>query len=375
VLRILPGLVHELAVRCELLQSRLDAQARREEPLRSHAERGAAAVRELAGRVQALRDNPRLRLEGLEGSHLRNYRALLDQVILYERFLLTPLERFAAPDHLLTTLCATLASEIRWPLPPPLVSAYSTEYFWTLTGLNVVRAPAIEAAGALSLPDLCHELGHHLAWHFIDALAVGFSEALSAHLADAHRTVADKPWLQAQLLKLREIWTDRWLHEFVADIVATYLVGPPYGWQHVRLCAGQGLRLEDVDQLYGSTTHPADEARLRVVARSLRVLGYDEEGAELNDLWDKFTDASRWRRGPGYLVCYPEDVLLPLIESTIAGCRTMGLRPALDAAPGSIQAFVADAWAHFRGDPHGYHAWEAEAMKTLTDRLESPDRS
>jgi hypothetical protein len=29
-------------------------------------------------------------------------------------------------------------------------------------------------------------------------------------------------------------WIDSWLPEFVGDMVATYLVGPAFGWQHIR---------------------------------------------------------------------------------------------------------------------------------------------
>src|SRR5207248_1346868 len=89
-------------------------------------------------------------------------RELDRRAALVEFYLLPFVERYSESDRRLTRLCHRLAQQVRWPLSPPLVVAFSNQYYWTLSGYPLVCAPAAEIHTLLRLPDLCHELGHKL---------------------------------------------------------------------------------------------------------------------------------------------------------------------------------------------------------------------
>lgn len=132
----------------------------------------------------------------------------------------------------LTRLCHRLAEQVRWPLPAPLVTAISSQYYWTQPVFNVICVPTAEETTLLGLPDLCHELAHVLFLHHETILLGDFIQLLAAYIAqerqqvDAHQR---PPEYRALYDYLFTQWRDAWVQEFVSDMVATYLVGLAFG--------------------------------------------------------------------------------------------------------------------------------------------------
>ena len=378
MLKLLPALIRDLISRCAAMEQRFENTRSRCVDVRAHAERGCEATRQLREEAESLREEldrllaePDLGDLSLLRTYVRTYREIVRQVTRYERFLLCFVERYSDADRRLTALCKAVTAEVGWPLPPPLVGAFSHEYYWTAPDLGVVGAPITEADSLLGLPDLCHELGHNLARVHHAALTGTFVEDLTRHLAVAEETLRDaEPRIKAQLTKLREIWTDHWVHEFVADIAATYIIGPCYGLQHIRFCTGYEPRKPDLDILYTNITHPDEEARLRVVSTTLDQLGQRENGDDLNQLWDSYARTTNRKRLGGYAVCYPESVLFPLVKSTIAGCRQLGIRSFdHDGHEDAVRRRVASAWWRFRHEPEEYFRCEAAEFADLVSKL------
>jgi hypothetical protein len=135
-------------------------------------------------------------------------------------------------------------------------------------------------------------------------------------------------------------------------MVATYLVGPAYGWQHVRLCASTSSAAYH-PTLGERADHPADEARLRDMVAVLTHMGATETGARITSLWNSYLDASRKSRPQDYEVCYPQTLLESLAKNVIAGCRSLGVRgfdqPA-EGPPSHVPALLAEAWDRFLAD-------------------------
>jgi hypothetical protein len=288
--------------------------------------------------------------------------------MLVECYPLLFVERYAESDRRLTRLCRRLAQQIRWPLTPPLVGGFSTQYYWTMAPFGVICVPAAEESTVLGLPDLCHELGHILLLQEEPRFTQTFLGGLAAYIvAEQRRVVAGQRASQYTALyaQLFAQWRDQWLREFVCDMIATYLVGPAFGWQHIRLCAG-GSRSAYRPAFGETAEHPADDARLRGVTSVLATLGIAT--TQLETLWADYLRMSGERRPPDYERCYPDSLIKSLAIKTVEGCRAVGLR-GFDEIPnpreGDIIGLIDEAWQRFLADPAPYLEWERMRMDQL----------
>jgi hypothetical protein len=365
----LRGLLHDLAQRCALLRDRVAALPV-DSDVRDHALLTYQIVERVRRDVAQLLVDPSLGTPALLRNHLHLYQRWNELTSFVESYTLPYIERYAEPDQRLTWLCRRLAEQVHWPTPLPLIAAFSNQYYWTVPDLNLICAPATEGMTLLGLPDLCHELGHILLHH--EARFTGdFIRELAAYIAHEQRRVAAQqrpPEYQRLYDLLFAQWHDAWLQEFVADMVATYLVGAAFGWQHVRLCAG---RSQDAyhPALGEASEHPADEARLRGVLAVLERLGAQEVGNEIDGLWHDYLAVSGETKPADYEVCYPQGLIDSLARHTVEGCRALGLRgfeqivepPKAD----NIPSLLGEAWKRFLADPRTYADWECEQLQVL----------
>jgi hypothetical protein len=325
--------------------------------------------------AQLLAD-PSLGEPALRRNHLHLYKRWQELALLVESYPLPFIERYAEPDQWLTRLCRRLAEHVRWPALTPLVAALSNQYYWTMPDFNLICAPATEGTTLLGLPDLCHELGHILLVHHETTLTGDFVRELAAYIEHEQRRVAaqQRPPEYRRLYNLLFAqWHDAWLREFVSDMIATYLVGPAFGWQHVRLCAGRSQ--DAYHPALGETAeHPANEARLRGVLAALELMGWQEVGARIGALWQDYLDVSGETRPADYAVCYPQTLIASLAQRTVGGCRALGLRgfgPDLDPLKtGDIPALLDEAWKRFLIAPECYADWERRQLGILEQDLD-----
>lgn len=131
--------------------------------------------------------------------------------------------QYLLPDRRLTRLCQHLTSQIGWSLSPPLVTAFSNQYYWTMAEFNIICVPAAEETSLLSLPALFHELGHILHLARWETLVANFLKELADYIFQQRRRVAteQRPTEYRSLYTvLFAQWEGTWLLEFVADMVA-----------------------------------------------------------------------------------------------------------------------------------------------------------
>jgi hypothetical protein len=399
---LFPALLSDVIRRCDLLDRRLDA-VREENPwvefqvamgheksqeIRVAAERALAGARDLLPALNA----PEARREIAEGeedpfvSALRYYHRAYDdlskRIGFCERFVLTPVEHH---NSRLTRVCQALTKEIRWPddLGSSLVGAYADSEdgsYWTIASLRVVGAPVGEAACLLGLPDLCHELGHHLAEAHRDDLTGEFDRLFAQHKAEMEELLAPQLHKWGVMLdQLVERWSKRWVYEFLADIIGAHLAGPEFGWQHIRLCASNPrLAGSDEFSVLIAESHPHDDVRMFAIAQALRSMGCVEEAEELDRMWHEYLETAMGARVRGHRFLYPDDLILELVRSTLEGCRRLGIRRFDEegTADGSgIVPLMRDAWRRFRDDPSGYSVWERGQLDALWARLAHGDAS
>lgn len=366
----LRALLQDLERRCAVLRDRLVA-IQVDPDLRDHA-LGGYQVAERARRDTAqLLADPALGAPALLSNHLQLYKRGHELATLVESYVLPFVERYNESDQRLTRLCRHLAEQVNWPLLAPLVTAVSSQYYWTQPVFNVICVPAAEETTLLGLPDLCHELAHILFLHYEAILIGDFIQQLTVYISqeqqqvDAHQR---PPEYRALYDHLFTQWCDAWVQEFVADMVATYLVGPAFGWQHVRLCAGRG-QAAYYPSLGETAEHPADEARLRGVVAVLEHMKAGPTAVQVQELWNRYVSISGETMPHDYALCYPQRLIASLAGRVAEGCQALGLRSfdQLTDPPAirDIPLLLVEAWEYFLANPQGYTDWESAQLEAL----------
>lgn len=371
----LSGLLQSLERRCTDLKARC-ATASSEVDLRDHAVAAYRSIEQVRREVEQLLADPSLGLPLLLPNQLQSYRRWNEGLTQVEGFLLPFLERYSETDRRLTRLCQRLALQVRWPLSPPLIGAFSSQYYWTVAPLNVIAVPAGETSTLLGLPDLCHEMGHVISEAHAPEFLTDFDRELTAYIRREQRRIdsdgrppAYKPLYDVLLAA----WVGRWKWEFLSDMIASYLIGMPFGWQHLRLCAGQSgatVYAPALDEA-GTSEHPANEARMRGVRAVLELVAGADFSDQLKQMWDRYVATSGEHRPAEYDVCYPQSLIEGLARRTVDACKVLGLRAfdEIGAEELDIPTLLQQAWEEFRRDPRAYGEWERSKMERLWDEL------
>lgn len=364
----LRGLLHDLARRCEIIKDRLTA-ATTDPEVQPSGLTAYQVVESVRRDTLVLLADASLGVRALLPNHLQQLKRWTELVTLVEAFPLPFVERYAQPDRRLTHLTQRLTDRARWPLPAPLVGAFSTQYYWTQPAFNLICASAAEVEMLLGLPDLCHELGHILLLRYEQELTDDFLQEVADYVAGEIQRVSTQQrppeYIRSYHLLLL-LWRDRWIREFVSDMVATYLVGPAFGWQHVRLCAGRGNTIY-FPTLGQSAEHPADEARLRGILALLTDAGAVLSVGRIRTLWDEYMALSGQSPPVDYAVCYPQSLITSLARHVMAGCQTLNIRR-FDEAGGdsfNVATLVGAAWDEFHAAPQTYAVWEKQSLDAL----------
>lgn len=366
--RFLEGLLRDLAKRCEVVKERLSAAPA--DPEVSDRALGAYQVVEQVRReVNSLLGSPGLSSPQLVPNHLQLYKRWYERVALAEYYPLPFIERYGEHDRRLTQFCRRAAGEIGWTLPVPLVAAFSHQYFWTNPFFSLVNIPAVEGTSLLGMPDLFHELGHILLLHNHRDLLGDFLNEVALYI-DSERARVDAAQRPPEYREKYDLlfvqWREEWVWEFASDMIATYIVGDAFGWQHLRLCAS--LSHPPYFPTLGEVAeHPADSARLSGVIAALREL--DQSTDSLNKAWDDYMAVLGEARPPDYDLCYPESLLQSLARRVVGGCSSLGLK-AIGDDQSTIVRLIGEAWERFRSAPEEYERWERDALLRVWEDLD-----
>jgi hypothetical protein len=313
------GLLRDLDRSCRVLEERLAAPDLPEE-VNANAVRAYVLVQAVHREVRARLGDPDIIEPTLLPSHLRLYRRWGERVRLVEGSILPAIERYSSRDRLATRLCARLAQQVNWPISAPLVVTLSANYYWSLASVNLICIPAAEDASLLGLPDLCHEMAHLLLEVHPNELLGDFPSQFATYISQQRQRIAagELPAEHGARLDILEaMWTRSWLREFVPDIVAAFLVGPPYGWQHLRVSSRSSGN--PYSPSFGeASSHPADDARLTCILAVLRALGMSSEANELEAVWVGYAAATLRSRPAYYELAYPTELLGLLVKRVVA---------------------------------------------------------
>jgi hypothetical protein len=313
----------------------------------------------------SLPQNAALRLRAL-----RRARWDLDRL---EYVAISVLHRWTDTDTKINRLADKLAREIQFPLTTPVVAGLSQNYYHTYPDLRLICIPLAEGRFLLHLSDLYHELAHSLFAFSNDARLDAFqlrwlavNDAATKYLEGELRRAGSgfspraferyiATWLQC--------WCE-WSIEFFCDLFALYAAGPAYAWAHLHLCASSGGGACDLP-LFTPSTHPPDEARMQLLLRGLRRLGFTAEAGAVEARWQELLRTRDDQQSAEYQRCFPGELLDECERLAYEAVQTLGCSLARPPLAGDGRKLLNDAWVEFWNSPDDFASWERTAADSL----------
>jgi hypothetical protein len=369
----LTGCVSQLEIRVRELRTRIPRRLPRDYDTLAQACRdrldGVLAV------IRILRDDAAYQLDVNQPERLRMLKRAVADLDLLETSAVAALVRATEDDHRLNQLLEQIAREIDYPLVTPVVTTLSQQYFYIHPDLRLLAVPLVEGRFLLHLPDLYHELAHPLLLARdepqVESLQAGYAAALSEVLTYLHEETTKEgrrrgPSQSAVELQLwRMCWIRFWLTEFFCDMFAVLTLGPAFAWSHLHLSVMRGGDPYHVPSSAVSS-HPADDARMRVMLAALGLAGFGAASAVIAERWEALLRQACAKAEPEYRRCFPARVISAVATHAMAGVRGMKCRFASPVPiEGSVQRILNEAWERFWAEPAEYALWEKSAITSL----------
>ena len=317
--------------------------------------------------TEGLLDDPDLSQTSFARNNFHIYKRLSELAQAIDEGPVFALKRFSSSDLFLTRLVAGMCSEFGFPHTPPLCTAMSTQYYCTITGMDLLLLPHSESSHLLGLPDVYHELGHIVL--FRDSSVLAQLRARSqAHFHNEVLRAQSEAWPANSIAALHSYsnrWLGEWTLEFGCDLIATYICGPAFGWTNTRLCARLSPDFYEI-----MTSHPADAARTSAINLMLERLGRVEAQA-IDAQWEELRKTAAQNESQEFHLAFPQALLRELVDTVATYCSGAGIKA---YAPGKmpIAKLLNDAWAKFLSNPKDFRAWEQARVAELTARLTAP---
>jgi len=290
------------------------------------------------------------------------YNALARAIYLLEQVFVGPVSRFSEEDDgRLCRLVDRIWHEIGLVDDSPLVVAASNQYFCTIPAFGIIFTPASEGESLLNLPDLYHELAHHLHRRGRPLFGARFKAAQGTYIADTEDEIKrlsrpiDVNAFRSQLLMF---WRN-WAEEVAADTFATLIVGAAYGWANLHLM----LRVPSIFDYSG--THPADAARMEHILRVLAAIPeHSHQTARLKHQWAAYRQFPHPAKSEMYDLLHPPPLFTAVLEDVKDAIMQHGIQSSR-VQEQSVAYVLNEAWHQVTTAPEGYRAWEQQMLPWL----------
>ena len=292
----------------------------------------------------------------------RTFKRLSDFAQAVEEGPLLVLDRFRPEDRFLIRVVAEVCQECGFSSPAPICAAMSSQYYFSVPGMDLILVPHGEATHLLAWADLYHELGHFILARDPARLVQPLRKRISKHFTNAVQEASRQGRAANAIEELnsyRALWLGDWILEFACDWFATFAAGSTFAWANLRLCARMSTDLFGI-----SSSHPADAARTQAIIEMLKLTLGDPSTHQIESQWQELLGTVGAKEPQNFRIACP----LPLIRDLAAEAgqlfRSAGFH---SYSPGSrrIGDLLAEAWNYFRSDPSTFPAWEREKLRQL----------
>lgn len=367
---LLTELLHDTSRRAEEIAAELKRlQGELSGDVETYRRRMLQLVERARGLVASMLADPDLVDPAYATSYFRDYKDVARLMHGIENLPLLVLRRFTKQDQTVTSLMAAICREVGFPHTAPICSSISSQYYWTVADMDLVFVPCLEPDHLLGLPDGYHELGHILLFRDKKRLeypALAIVDRWYDKTLARGKQLNWSPTSLDEVDEFRHQWRRSWLLEFGADLIATYLVGPAFGWCNIRTSTNLGGQL-----FSGSESHPADDARASAVGLMLQRIGCGEACEAIKQRWAELVVLSKESQPDRYDLVYPGELLAELAEFFHATCADLGLRQYSETAnaPAPVTTGINQAWNRFREGPDAFADHEQSILTALLDQL------
>ena len=369
---LLKGLGFDLKERCIAIQKILESKEVDSE-IQDYVNEIYDKTCQILQEIDTLLSDPDLGNARLLSNQFFAFSRLTERLSQIEWVPLPAITRYNDTDRYLSSLCALLARQVKYPLKVPLVSGFSNNYYGVCPLYRLINVPITEQFFLLGLPDLCHELGHILFFHYSGSILADFFAELSSHIQrEKQRRISEgaPPHYQILYDRLETEWKDHWTTEFACDMIATFITGPAFGRTHLRVCCG--LDPNVFRPSFGeSSTHPSGESRTRAIIAMLKRIGLDEDCGIIQDQWLKYLSVIGGQKPMEYDHCYPDALIDSLASEVRDGCLNIGLVSYKDQQVSNdcinLPALLNEAWRILFTNTAYYGNWESAQIRSLRE--------
>jgi hypothetical protein len=324
--------------------------------------------------LRLILDDPKLQKPENRAMRLRAFKRVVADLDFVEATGVAALSRAHADDHRLNGLVGRIATEIKYPLPAPICTGLSRDYFSINLHLSLLFVPLAEAHFMLHLPDLFHELAHPLLGTEDDPLIEPFRNKFAEAMAICLEGIRDElnrlergrnpEGMKIAAHAWEGSWVRGWLAEFFCDLFAIYTAGPAFAWSHLHLALKRGVDPFKVP-VYAASSHPADDARMRAMLHGLDLMGLNNASQRISSSWAACLTALNTHRGADYDRCFQDELLLRLAQLALEGTRSIGIAIYDPQQSSSIAAALNQAWELFWDGPQAFVLREKELLEAV----------
>jgi hypothetical protein len=311
-----------------------------------------------------------LEFDVMAGNNLHRFNNAHRQFKAIHSYRYLAIKNYKAPEIFFYRLISKVYKEHRISAIPPIVSTISNHdyYYWAVPYFEIIALPCGEENSLLNLPDIYHEIGH-----LLHSMFKGKSCELSVGVVDKHFEkevvrVEDEGLpnrYKVLLEKVKHLWQASWIEEFTCDLVGTYMTGPAYAWTNLKLLStGHGsIKIYEF-----SNSHPANEARMRIIIIMLEKLGMKAEKELVEKAWSVFLSETEGFKPAEYSLLYPQKLLEQIVNEFFDFYQNADLASypeLLASGKDSIAKILNEAWDNAQADPAGYFKHESDVINKM----------
>lgn len=308
--------------------------------------------------------------------YVSQFNTFHEKLLNIELFRFLVIVNFNEPEIYFRKKIKRIYSEINCLQVAPIITTISNSenYFWALPDYDIIAVPSGEEKSLLNMPDLFHEIGHLIYFQY-EFFLKGDIEKIIKNFYDRQILNVDledrAPHLKAFFREKYLRWINAWIMEFCCDLIATYLVGPAYGWTNFKLAT---IGINKNKTFSDTPRHPSDESRMRAILVLLEKSGFLQEACNIRTYWDEFIAATTKAPPDHYEDIFPAEIIDVIADNVIRGCEAIDLRrysEQLISFEEPVSSILNKAWINIIEKPFHFESWEKNMIDSIKRNSEN----